>query len=221
MPAPETMIRLYRRRAGHYNLTANLYYLLGFREWVYRRQAVQALQLQEGDRVVELGCGTGLNFSLLQQSIGPQGRIVGVDITDEMLAQARRRIEKNGWSNVDLVQANAADFDFPAVTNGILSTFAFSMMPDPDRIIAKGMQALATDGRWAVLDLSVPAGPPGWLAPLFLFITRPFGIDEAWIRQRPWERIQQLLDGPRLDLYLGFAYIATAAKKEARYADEA
>lgn len=108
---------------------------------------------------------------------------------------------------------------YTEVTNGILSTFAFSMMPDPERIIVRGMRALATDGRWAVLDLSIPAGPSGCLAPLFLAITGPFGIDEAWIRQRPWERIQQLLDGPRLDLYLGFAYIATAAKKEVRYAE--
>lgn len=220
MPNIDDIVRLYRKRAGRYDFTANLYYLIGFREWAYRKQAIAALQLQPGDSVVELGCGTGLNFPLLQQAVGPDGKIIGVDLTDAMLAQARRRVEKEGWPNVELLQASAADFTFPDGIDGILSTFAFSMMPEPDRIVANGSRALATGGRWAVLDLAIPDGWLfGRLAPLFLAITRPFGIDETWMRQRPWQRIQRLLDGPCSDLYLGFAYIATNGNKEERHAD--
>jgi ubiquinone/menaquinone biosynthesis C-methylase UbiE len=51
---------------------------------------------------------------VIEQVIGPDGRIVGVDLTDAMLARAQRRLETNGWSNISLVQADAADFDFPA-----------------------------------------------------------------------------------------------------------
>jgi len=57
---------LYRKRAGHDDWTANLYYLIGYRGWAYRRRAVAALGLGAGDAVVEMCCGTGLNFSLLQ-----------------------------------------------------------------------------------------------------------------------------------------------------------
>lgn len=53
---------LYVRRARNYNFTANLYYLIGFREYYYRKQAVKELNLKPGDTVVEIGCGTGLNF---------------------------------------------------------------------------------------------------------------------------------------------------------------
>ena len=88
---------LYRKRARNYDWTANLYYLIGYREWAYRRRAVAALHLGLGDTVVEMCCGTGLNFPLLQAAVGPAGRIIGVDLTDAMLDGARRRVERNGW----------------------------------------------------------------------------------------------------------------------------
>lgn len=49
---------LYRKRAKRYDFTANLYYLIGLREWAYRKQAVEALNLQRGDTVVEIGLST-------------------------------------------------------------------------------------------------------------------------------------------------------------------
>ena len=69
-----------------------------------RRQAVKVLRLRPGDTVVDIACGTGQNFPLIERVIGPQGQIVGVDLTDAMLAQAQRRIERNGWTNIELVQ---------------------------------------------------------------------------------------------------------------------
>jgi ubiquinone/menaquinone biosynthesis C-methylase UbiE len=71
------MISIYRKRAKRYDWTNLLLYLIGFRHWAYRKHAVEALGLQKGDTVVDLGCGTGLNFSLLQEQIGPQGKIIG------------------------------------------------------------------------------------------------------------------------------------------------
>jgi demethylmenaquinone methyltransferase/2-methoxy-6-polyprenyl-1,4-benzoquinol methylase len=141
---------LYRKRAERYNLTANLYYLIGLREWHYRQRAVDALQRKKGDVVVELGCGTGLNFPLLQRIIGPEGRIIGVDLTDRMLEQANKRVSRHGWNNVELVLADAASFAFPAGVNGILSTFALTLMPGYDRIIRTGRDSLAPGGRFAI-----------------------------------------------------------------------
>jgi len=58
----ENIIELYRERARRCNFTANWYYLIGFRLHAYRKKAVQALNLQPGDKVVDVGCGTGANF---------------------------------------------------------------------------------------------------------------------------------------------------------------
>lgn len=96
---------LYGRRAGNYDLTANLYDLIGFREYAYRHRAVEALTPWRGDTVVELGCGTGLNLPLLAGAVGNEGRVIGVDLTGAMLERAAARVHDARWDNVELVQA--------------------------------------------------------------------------------------------------------------------
>jgi ubiquinone/menaquinone biosynthesis C-methylase UbiE len=74
MALTKTKLRdLYRARAANYDFCANLYYLIGFREVSYRKRAVSALGLNSGDTVVEIGCGTGLNFPYVLKSIGGRG----------------------------------------------------------------------------------------------------------------------------------------------------
>ena len=109
------LISLYRKRAKRYDWTTLCLYLAGFRHWAYRKRAIQSLALNQGDTVVDLGCGTGLNFSLLQEQVGPRGRIIGVDLTDAMLDEANARIAAHGWSNVELVKSDAAGLCFPPV----------------------------------------------------------------------------------------------------------
>jgi ubiquinone/menaquinone biosynthesis C-methylase UbiE len=103
----EHLIETYRKKAKHYDITSRLYPVPGYPQRAQRLRAVQALGLRAGGSVVDLACGTGLNFPLIQEMIGPGGRIVGVDLTDAMLARAQDRIETNGWSNISLVQADA------------------------------------------------------------------------------------------------------------------
>lgn len=206
---------IYRKRAKRYDFTANLYYLIGFREWAVRKKAIKGLNLKPGDTVVEIGCGTGLNFSLLQESIGPGGKIIGVDLTDAMLAQARKRVADKGWSNVELVQSDAAEYRFPESVNSILSTFAITLAPEYDAIIHNGAQALALGGRWVVADFKMS---DGWLArrfvPFLLLVTHPFGVRLEMADRHPWESIEKHLGNVSLkELFLGFAYIASGEKK--------
>ncbi len=110
----EHLIQTYRKKAKHYDITSRLYPAPGYPQRAQRLGAVQALGLRAGDSVVDMACGTGLNFQLIEEAIGPGGRIVGVDLTDAMLARAQDRIATNGWSNISLVQSDAVAFDFPA-----------------------------------------------------------------------------------------------------------
>jgi len=91
----KSIITLYQKRARYYDYSANFYYMFGIRELAYRKKAVEALNLGHGETVVEIGCGTGLNFRLLRERVGSEGKIIGVDLTAEMLAAAGRRIERN------------------------------------------------------------------------------------------------------------------------------
>jgi ubiquinone/menaquinone biosynthesis C-methylase UbiE len=213
----EHLIETYRKKAKHYDITSRLYPAPGYPQRGQRHRAVQALGLRPGDSVVDIACGTGLNFSLLEQVVGPDGRIVGVDLTDAMLAQAQRRIETNGWSNVSLVQADAAEFGFPTEVNAILSTYALSHVPECGDVIAHGAEALSPGGRWVVLDLKVPGSAPRWLVQLGIAIGRPFGSIDEWTARRPWEAIRaamqdRLADLSWTELFFGTAFLAAGSR---------
>jgi ubiquinone/menaquinone biosynthesis C-methylase UbiE len=179
-----------------------------------RREAVKRLDLKRGDLVVDIGCGTGLNFSCLQEAVGPQGRIIGVDLTDAMLEQARRRVTKEGWKNVELVQADAASYEFPAQVNGILSTFALTFIPQAKLVIQNGCRALAPGARWVVLDMAWPRVWPVWFHHLLFFLRLSrYGITGEVVRRRPWQTVwstmqQSLVEVERQPFWMGFFYLA-------------
>lgn len=201
---------LYTKRAPSYDWSAQLYYLIGFREWAYRKKAVRALRLQPGETVVEIGCGTGLNFRLLRNEVGDTGRVIGVDMTAAMLAKARERVEAEEWHNVELVRSDAASFTFPDGLDGVLSTFALTLVPEYDDVIVRGARSLRRGGRWVVADLKLPAG--GWqkaLLPLLLPLFRPFGVTLDLAERRPWESLRRQMNGFGMqEHYFGFTYVA-------------
>jgi demethylmenaquinone methyltransferase/2-methoxy-6-polyprenyl-1,4-benzoquinol methylase len=167
--------------------------------------------------VIDIACGTGLNFPLIEEAIGPGGRIVGVDLTDAMLARARDRIETSGWSNISLVQADAADFEFPTGVDAILSTYALSQVPECADVIAHGAAALSGRGRWVVLDLKLPDNTPRLLAQLGTAIVRHFASIDEWIVRRPWEAIraamqEELADVSWAELCFGTAFLAAGSR---------
>ena len=89
---------IYDRHAKIYDLTVWFYYLAGMRIGHWRRMTVDALGLEPGDTVIEVGCGTGLNFSLLERVVGNEGKIIGIDISQAMLDRARERVRAAGWT---------------------------------------------------------------------------------------------------------------------------
>jgi ubiquinone/menaquinone biosynthesis C-methylase UbiE len=213
----ERLINVYRKKAKHYDLTSRLYPAPGYPQRAQRLRAVEALGLRAGDSVIDIACGTGLNFPLIEEAIGPDGRIVGVDLTDAMLTQAQDRIQTNGWSNISLVQADAADFDFPTEVDAILSTYALTQVPGCAEVIARGAAALSAGGRWVVLDLKVPDNTPRWLTQLGTATVRPFAAIDEWTMRRPWQTIraavqQQLADVCWTELFFGTAFLAAGTR---------
>ncbi len=210
------MISIYRKRAKRYDWTTLLLYLVGFRHWAYRKRAAAALCLQKGDTVVDLGCGTGLNFSLLQEQIGPKGKIIGVDLTDAMLAEAERRILTHGWLNVELVKSDAALYMFPASLDGIISAFALTLVPEFDEVVRRGCEALRQGKRFVILDFKMPSGRfMKKAAPVLAkLMTGPFGGTLEMATRKPWESLKRYLAGAESrELFHGGAYIAVGEKR--------
>jgi ubiquinone/menaquinone biosynthesis C-methylase UbiE len=213
MLTPTEIARVYAKRAAWYDVTAVIYVLTGFRGAAYRRMAVRALCLRQGETVVEIGCGTGVNFPLLLEAVGPRGRLIGVDMTPEMLAQARKRVERRGWKNVDLVTSRASEYEFPAGISGVISTFALTLEPQYDAVIRRAASALRPAGRFVVLDFKLPDGWPRWLTRFWSWILSPFGVTLDLSERHPWESVARYLSSYRFrTVYSGLAYVAAGTR---------
>ena len=213
----ERLIATYRKKARHYDVTSRFYPAPGYPQRSQRLRTAQALSLRPGATVIDIACGTGLNFPIIEKIIGSGGQIVGVDLTDAMLAHARDRVKAHGWNNVSLVQSDADEYIFPAEVDAIMSTYAMSQMPACAQVIAHGAAALSAGGRWAVLDLKVPAGTPGWLIRLSTAVVRPHASIDEWIVRRPWDAIREamqreLTDLSWTELTFGTAFLAAGSR---------
>jgi ubiquinone/menaquinone biosynthesis C-methylase UbiE len=201
---------VYQKRASIYELAVYGCYLLGFPIGRYRRLVIDALHSQPGDTVVEIGCGTGMNFPLLEAGVGESGKIIGVDLSEAMLERAEARVRAARWNNVELVHAAAADYVFPDGIAGIIATGVLTYEPDYDRVIENGAKALAPGKRWAIFDYKMPMGLFRHFVPLFVRIFRPFGISRALFERTPWESVQRHLKNPRIqEFYFGLIFIAS------------
>lgn len=208
------IVDVYRKRAKNYDFTVQLYNLLGFRIDSYRREAIESLDLRPGNTVIDIACGTGANFSMLRSHVGENGKIIGVDFTDAMLAQARELIEKRRWRNVELVQSDAALYRFPDRVDGVLSTFATIYMPEFDEVIRNGSKSLVDGGRMVILDFKLPESWISRLAPFALVDTRPWGLSVEMASRHPWESIAKYLQHTRLtERYGGFVFIAAGEQQ--------
>jgi SAM-dependent methyltransferase len=85
-----------------------------------RQRAVDLLNLKPGDRVLDVGCGPGGSFPFLVHALGPSGQVVGVEISKDHSDLARKRIAKNRWKNVELVEAAAQDARLTGTFDGLL-----------------------------------------------------------------------------------------------------
>lgn len=204
---------IYDGIASGYDKSLWLFYLLGFRVRAYREAAVESLNLKEGDTVVDLGCGTGLNFELLEKRIGPGGQIIGVDLTESMLKQAQQRIDKSGWNNVTLIQRDMGRFKIPDQADVILSTFALTMSPDYDKIIERISDSLEPGKRFSILELKKPDNWPDWLVRAMIGLLKTYGTRMEHAERKPWKSIQRHFRESYIrEYYSGAVYVATGVK---------
>lgn len=217
----QEIIKAYRHRAPRYDLAVRLFdvfALFGFNISGWRRQAISALGLKPGDTVVDLGCGTGLNLPLLYGAVTSHGKIIGVDLSDAMLAQARQVVAANQWGNVELVCADAAEFEFPSHVDAVLSTYTLTLVPDRGRVISNACEALAPGGRIVILDMAWPRYCPLWWRHV-LFFLRSYGVTVEVLRRRPWEVVQTLMKELFQDVsvrrfWFGFFYLACGIARD-------
>ncbi|ODS31462.1 MAG: phosphatidylethanolamine N-methyltransferase [Candidatus Scalindua rubra] len=124
-----------------------------------REDAIEALKLEPGMTVLEIGCGTGLNFSSILKRIGNNGILIGLDYSQEMLAKSKKKIEKFKWQNVKLLCEDAENFNLSIKFNAILYSYSISMVSDWESSVMSSINHLKEGGRLVILDFY---GFQGW-----------------------------------------------------------
>lgn len=105
---------------------------------------------QEGERVVDVGCGCGSTVLELSRRVGPGGSVTGVDISEPMLAVAAERVRAQHLTNVTLLRADASQHTFePEATDLVFSQFGVMFFNDPAGAFANMRRALRRSGRLA------------------------------------------------------------------------
>ena len=177
-----------------------------------RRRAVAALGLKPGDTVLEIGAGTGRNFPYLVEAVGPSGTVIGVDASPGMLTEARKLIERHGWSNVHVLQQDATQLDVDREVDGVLFSLSYSAMPEPRPALARAWERLRPSSRVVVMDAGLTQGGP-WrlLAPIARVLVR-YAPGDAY--SDPWRDLGEYGPVETRRFLLGFGYVSSVTKHE-------
>jgi len=180
-----------------------------------RVKAIERLNLRPGEVVLDVGCGTGLSFELLEQGVGPEGRVIGVELSPDMLAHAREKVTRHGWTNVTLIEASAEEALLPAASvDAVLCCWTNDIM-NSKRAVANAVSALRPGGRFVATGVKLVHGVPG-------FLLNPLTNAYSWsaittpVAAAPWAHLEEFL-GPLevQEAAFGIAYIAHGVKRGA------
>jgi phosphatidylethanolamine/phosphatidyl-N-methylethanolamine N-methyltransferase len=114
-----------------------------------RIQSIQRMGIKSGDRVLEVGVGTGINASLYP----PDCVVTGIDLSEPMLEKARERVLRKGLSNIRLLAMDAADLKFPDNAFDIVyAPYVISVVPDPVAVVREMRRVCRPGGRMVILN---------------------------------------------------------------------
>jgi SAM-dependent methyltransferase len=120
-------------------------------------------QVSEGDAVLDLGSGAGIDLLLAAKMVGPQGRALGVDMTDEMVARARENAAAAGLSNVEVHKGIIEELPLPAGSvDWVISNCVINLSPQKERVFAEIARVLRPGGQMLVADIVVE-DLPAWV----------------------------------------------------------
>ena len=174
----------------------------------YRRTVVDALPLQAGQVVLDVGCGTGLCCSLLRDKVGPDGTVIGIEESPEMAAVAREHVAHEGWRNVTVVQSSAEDARLKGTADAALFCAVHDILQSPGAL--GNVMAMLRPGAW------VAAGGGKWAAPLMVAVNSMVRVLHApYVRSfngfdRPWRHLEHLVEDVQVrEMTLGSGYVMT------------
>ena len=179
----------------------------------YRSILIKNLNLSIGSAVLDMACGTGLNFPFLFEAAGTSGRIVGVDNSEKTLKLAQKRIDRHNWTNVSLNKMNGPEFNGEMLFDAALCTFAIDIITPYKETIETMINSVKPKGRIGYIGFKYSKNP-------ILKILNPFwkmsclvggGAD---LERNVPEYLRRNLDEVLFkEVYAGFYYIGIYEKQ--------
>ena len=186
-----------------------------------RAVSFERLDLKPGETVLDLGCGTGVSFERLHREVGPHGRIIGLELSPEMMELARKRVEINGWTNVILIEGDASTVEIPGPVDAVLAFFVPEILYLP-LAVRRALDSLAPGGRLVASGVKHARGP---LGPLFNFYFQVRWRTWRWVgmkrvvkrmvgRGQPYDTLKAASSNLELwDYFYGCVYVARATRE--------
>lgn len=168
----------------------------------YRERVLDRLGDLQGSRILEIGCGTGLNFKHILPRLQPDGALVGLDYSTGMLEKARQKIEVKDWKRVALVKDDAVKLEkVQGSFDAIVAYWCYGIVHDLDEALESALGILSPGGRIAILDFQRTKPENRWLRLLYPLYRRlliaakidsPEDLDDEHIQQK-WAKARLLL----------------------------
>ena len=134
-----------------YNISSKISFF-GYENFL-RNRVIGLMNLKEGSRVLDVACGTGLNFKFIENKIGPSGKIIAIDYVKEMLEAAEKEMKSRQYKNIRLILGDAASMSFPNnYFDGIVSTLGLTAIPNHFEALKRCKKMLKPNGKIAILD---------------------------------------------------------------------
>ena len=197
-------VALYERSASDYDRATRRYL-------PFRMSAIERLRLRPGDRVIDVACGTGINFPYLAYHVGPRGEIVGVDSSPDMIRQAAERASRERKTKVTLIEAKVEEAELGDAADAALFSLTHDVLQSPEAVhnvvshLKPGGRVAAFGAKWA----------PRWRLPVNgyvwwksrRYVTNFSGLDA------PWRLLEEAVEELEIEeTGFGGAYIAWGRK---------
>jgi len=158
-----------------------------------RTRAIACLNLQPGDTVLDLGCGTGLSFEALIAQVGPRGHIVAVEQSADMAAVAHERIAQHGWGNTTLVQSSVEDMPtLPQAADAALFHFTHDILTSA-AALENALRQLKPRARVVAAGLQW-SSPWDWATNTLVLAAAMYSVTNLDALEQPWKLLTSYCD---------------------------
>ena len=180
-----------------------------------REKAIKLLNLKEGSRVIDAGCGSGGSFPFILDSVGQSGEVVGIEISPATIINTKNRVVKNNWKNVTIIESNAQTATLSGKFDGLLM-FAAPDVFASEKALINILPYLKENSRIVFFGAKISKRKYGWiLNGLLRNAVRKLSFQTTPnLEIKPWCVIEKYLENLIIEEYFfGWMFLANGTLK--------